>query len=77
MGPFRLVLRKPDFVAIKQGWQQLASKPAHPHSLFVPVWKVQKVFITHLITPKVLTYRGYLLFWGKYQIYFIECGEKK
>ena len=21
-------------------------------------------------------YRGYLLFWGEYQIYFIECGEK-
>ena len=20
-------------------------------------------------------YRGYLLFWGEYQIYFIECGE--
>ena len=50
------------------------SKPAHPHSLFVPVWKVQKV--TQLITPKVLTYRGYLLFWGEYRIYFIECGEK-
>ena len=21
-------------------------------------------------------HRGYLLFWGEYQIYFIECGEK-
>ena len=24
----------------------------------------------------VKIYRGYLLFWGEYQIYFIECGEK-
>ena len=23
-----------------------------------------------------LVYRGYLLFWGEYQIYFIECGKK-
>ena len=31
-----------------------------------------------LILPnrKNLVYRGYLLFWGEYQIYFIECGEK-
>ena len=24
----------------------------------------------------VIIYRGYLLFLGEYQIYFIECGEK-
>ena len=30
------------------------------------------------IRPNVcdILYRGYLLFWGEYQIYYIECGEK-
>ena len=29
-----------------------------------------------LTTTKQKIYRGYLLFWGEYKIYFIECGEK-
>ena len=29
-----------------------------------------------LITRTSDINRGYLLFWGEYQIYFIECGEK-
>ena len=32
--------------------------------------------IFHDLTAKYKINRGYLLFWDKYQIYFIECVEK-
>ena len=33
-------------------------------------------YITVYTLWKKNSYRGYLLFWGEYQIYFIECGGK-
>ena len=34
------------------------------------------VLYAHMLLYKNEINRGYLLFWGEYLIYFIECGEK-
>ena len=34
-----------------------------------------KITFLYLLLNVIIN-RGYLLFWGEYQIYFIECGEK-
>ena len=37
---------------------------------------VPKYNVPNIISNSLITNRGYLLFGGEYQIYFIECGEK-
>ena len=47
----------------------------HVHLLSHNYWSCQINSINLNVYSKLQIYRGYLLFWGEYQIYFIECVE--
>ena len=54
-------------------WYQSTVKWYHIISLYIDTTLIALIF--SMIPLLRIKYRGYLLFWGEYQIFFIECLE--